>query len=334
MRTQNRNLITSNMRVVVLVAALLWCCQTADGAEPAGSLPASTEKDTFFIIPHTHWEGAVFFTREEYLNSGLPHILQALNLLKVYPDYRFVLDQACYVKPFLERFPDEDAAFRKFVNEGRLAIVGGMDVMPDVNMPSGESFVRQVLYGKGYFRRKLGVDVTVAWQLDTFGHHAQMPQLLKLAGYRSFWFFRGVPDWNTPSEFLWEGLDGSRIPAFWLPHGYGVTYGSPRSLPEFTKFFKDRFASLAPFSKGPGRVGLAGADVSEPEENVPPWSRSSTARRMRLSIFASPCLLILRRRWPNVRRDLCSRASSTRSSRAPTAVGSNSSSGRENWSGC
>ncbi len=269
MRTQTRNLMTSNVPVAVLIAALLWCCQTADGAEPAGSLRASTKKDTFFIIPHTHWEGAVFFTREEYLESGLPHILQALKLLKAYPDYRFVLDQACYVEPFLERFPDEDAAFRKFVKEGRLAIVGGMDVMPDVNMPSGESFVRQVLYGKGYFRRKLGVDVTIAWQLDTFGHHAQMPQLLKLAGYRSFWFFRGVPDWNTPSEFLWEGLDGSRIPAYWLPHGYSVTYGSPRSLPEFTEFFKERFDSLAPFSKGPNRVGLAGADVSEPEENLP-----------------------------------------------------------------
>lgn len=270
MRTQTRNLMTSNVRVVVLVAALLWCCQAVDGAEPAGSLPASTKTDTFFIIPHTHWEGAVFFTREEYLESGLPHIVQALKLLRDYPNYRFVLDQACYVKPFLERYPDEDAAFRKFVKEGRLVIVGGMDVMPDVNMPSGESFVRQVLYGKGYFRRKLGVDVTVAWQLDTFGHHAQMPQLLKLAGYRSLWFFRGVPDWNTPSEFLWEGLDGSRIPAYWLPHGYSVAHGSPKSLPEFTKFFKERFDSLAPFSKGPGRVGLAGADVSEPEENVPP----------------------------------------------------------------
>ena len=112
--------------------------------------------------------------------------------------------------------------FRKFVDEGRLAIVGGTDVMLDVNMPGGESFVRQVLYGKGYFREKLGVDVTVGWQLDTFGHHAQMPQLLKLGGYQSFWFFRGVADWDVPAEFLWEGIDGSRIPAFWLPHGYAA----------------------------------------------------------------------------------------------------------------
>ena len=226
-------------------------------------------KDTFFFIPHTHWEGAVFKTREEYLEIGLPNILRALRLLKVYPNYRFVLDQACYVKPFLERYPEEEALFRKFVLEGRLAIVGGTDVMLDVNMPGGESFIRQVLYGKGYFRKKLGVDVSVGWQLDTFGHHAQMPQLFKLAGYRSFWFFRGVPEWDTPSEFLWEGLDGSQIPAFWLPHGYAITYFSPKSLPEFSDFIKKQFDSLTPFTQRNIRVGLAGADVCEPEEHIP-----------------------------------------------------------------
>ncbi|MFH0797319.1 MAG: glycoside hydrolase family 38 C-terminal domain-containing protein [Candidatus Omnitrophota bacterium] len=226
-------------------------------------------RDTFFFIPHTHWEGAVFKTREEYLEMGLPNILRALRLLKQYPAYRFTLDQVCYVKPFLERYPEEEAAFRRFVAEGRLAIVGGTDVMPDVNMPGGESFVRQVLYGKRYFRKKLGVDVTVGWQLDTFGHHAQMPQLLKLAGYKSFWFFRGVSGLSGPSEFLWEGLDGSRIPAFWLPHGYANVYGSPNSLPEFTAFIKEKFDALTPFAQGPARVGLSGADVCEPEEHVP-----------------------------------------------------------------
>jgi alpha-mannosidase len=226
-------------------------------------------RDSFFFIPHTHWEGAVFKTREQYLEMGLPHILQALRLLKLYPDYRFALDQACYVKPFLERYPEEEASFRQFVEEGRLAIVGGTDVMADVNMPGGESFVRQILYGKGYFRKELGVDVTTSWQLDSFGHHAQMPQLLKLAGYRSLWFFRGVADWETPAEFLWEGLDGSRIPAFWLAHGYAVTYGSPDEAEEFARFMEERFEQLTPFARGPERVGLAGADVCEPEEHVP-----------------------------------------------------------------
>ena len=75
-------------------------------------------KETFFIIPHTHWEGAVFKTREEYLEIGLPYILRALRLLKAHPNYRFVLDQACYVKPFLERYPEEEATFRKLIGEG------------------------------------------------------------------------------------------------------------------------------------------------------------------------------------------------------------------------
>lgn len=226
-------------------------------------------EETFFFIPHTHWEGAVFKTREEYLEIGLPNILRALHLLDEYPDYKFVLDQVCYVKPFLERFPEHEENFKKYVDEGRLAIVGGTDVMLDVNMPGGESYIRQVLYGKKYYRQKLGVDVKVGWQLDTFGHHAQMPQLLKLAGYTSFWFFRGVPDWNTPAEFLWEGLDGSQIPAFWLPLGYAVTYSSPKTFTEFTSFFNQQYELLTPFSRGPHRVGLAGADVCEPETHVP-----------------------------------------------------------------
>ncbi len=83
-------------------------------------------KATLWLIPHTHWEGAVFKTREEYLVVGLPNILKALNMLKRYPDYRFVLDQVAYVKPFLERYPEEEPAFRKFVAEGRLQLVGGM----------------------------------------------------------------------------------------------------------------------------------------------------------------------------------------------------------------
>src|SRR3954467_15316417 len=101
----------------------------------ADSAVNSGEKGTFWIIPHTHWEGAVFKTREQYLEMGLPHILQALRLLKTQPDYRFVLDQVAYIRPFLDRYPEEKPAFKQFVEEGRLQIVLGMDVMPDVTCP-------------------------------------------------------------------------------------------------------------------------------------------------------------------------------------------------------
>lgn len=261
-------------------AVCFLTCLSLSGLTSAGVTGARTrtqsqrehapqQKDTFWIIPHSHWEGAVFKTREEYLEIGLPNILKALNVLKAHPEYRFVLDQAAYVKPFLERYPEEEATFRKMVADRRLEIVGGTDIMPDVNMPSGESIVRQILYGKGYYRDKLGVEVTVGWNLDTFGHHAQMPQLLKLAGYKSYWFFRGVHSLDTPSEILWQGIDGTQIPAFWLPYGYALMYGSPSNFPEFERFARARFGALTPFSRGKDRVAVSGADVSEPEEHLP-----------------------------------------------------------------
>jgi len=273
-------------RAVLRVLSLVLYAAVVAGAQPA-ALPSGPEarpalpqaspqrtsadppKGALWIIPHTHWEGAVFKTREEYLDIGLPNILKALNLLSAYPDYRFVLDQAAYVRPFLERYPTEALTFRRFVSQRRLEIVGGNDVMLDVNIPSGESWVRQVLYAKGYYRDQLGVDVTVGWALDTFGHHAQMPQLLKLAGYKSYWFQRGVRGADVPSEFLWQGIDGTRIPAFWLPLGYGLFYPSARNPAEFDRYARGTWAALGQHSRGSERVAMAGADVIEPEEVLP-----------------------------------------------------------------
>jgi alpha-mannosidase len=257
--------------IVVIVVSLLASVTRAAG-------PAPQAKPTLWVVPHTHWEGAVFKTREEYLEMGLPNILKAMRLLREQPSYTFTLDQVAYVKPFLERFPEEAADFRKYLAEGRLYLAGALDVMPDVNMPGGETFVRQMQYGKGYYRRSLGVDVTSAWLVDTFGHHAQMPQLLALGGYKAFWFSRGVPKPDFPSELLWEGIDGTRIPAFWLPYSYGLFYSSPADPEKFAEFAKARYGLLDPNSSGPDRVGLSGADVSEPEEHLVPMIEAFNRR--------------------------------------------------------
>jgi len=247
---------------VFLVAGANRHAQASDDAAN------ETGKPVLWILPHTHWEGAVFKTREDYLQMGLPHILTALRLLRQFPEYRFTLDQVAYVRPFLERYPEEAADFKRFVAEGRLQIVGGTDVMPDDNMPSGESFVRQMLYGKGYVRQTLGVDVKTSWMLDTFGHHAQMPQLLRLAGFDSFWYFRGVEDDKTaPIQSMWQGLDGTTIRAIKPPF---VFYKPPKDFAKFTDFMEKRYTSLAPFSRdATDRVDLDGEDVTDPELYVP-----------------------------------------------------------------
>jgi alpha-mannosidase len=262
------------LRSLAVQAAVLLAIAALGVAGPPAPQPQTPQqqesaKSTLWVIPHSHWEGAVFQTREGYLKIGLPHILQALDLLRRFPDYHFVLDQVAYVKPFLERYPEEAAEFRKFVREGRLEIVGANDVMLDVNMPSGESWVRQALYGKRYYERELGTDVTVGWAIDTFGHHAQMPQLLKLAGFKSYWFQRGVPGNDTPSEFLWQGVDGTKIPAFWLALGYGLLYPVPSSQYEFDREARDIWRLEDHYSHFPNRVAVAGADVIDPQAGLP-----------------------------------------------------------------
>ncbi|MBV8709641.1 MAG: hypothetical protein JO028_20820, partial [Acidobacteriaceae bacterium] len=141
-------------RIKVTILLILACFYLIGGALWA-QLPS---KEVVLIIPHTHWEGAVFKTREEYLKEGLPNILKALYLLKKYPEYRFVLDQMCYVRPFIERYPTEVASFREMLAQGRLQIAGGTDTMHDNNMPSAESIVHQYLLGKSWFRERLGYD--------------------------------------------------------------------------------------------------------------------------------------------------------------------------------
>jgi alpha-mannosidase len=269
--TSRRNLSNQILILLLLIGSAL-AASGADGGE------AGPPRPQLYYIPHTHWEGAVFKTREEYLDEGLVNILKAVRLLREYPEYKFALDQVAYFRPFLERYPEQSAAFRKFIAEGRLEIVGGMDVMPDMVKPGGESIVHQIQYAKGYCRRELGVDVKTAWLVDTFGHHPQEPQLLRLGGFDSFWFCRGVPRRDIPSEFLWQGIDGTTIPAMWLPGFYGLFYGPPRNQTEFAKWFEARFDSLTPHARGPERVGLAGVDVSAPEEYVTPLVREFNAR--------------------------------------------------------
>ena len=255
------------------------CLALLAGLFRAAHVAQAQSPDTAYIIPHTHWEGAVFKTREEYLEIGLPHIVKALYLLKKYPNYRFVLDQMCYVRPFLERYPQKSLPFESSCRKAACKSQEARIRMHDNNIPSGESIARQYLLGKSYFRDALGYDVTTGWGLDTFGHNAQMPQILKLAGMKSYWFQRGVPGIDTPSEFSWRGIDGTEIPAFWLSIGYSALVNIPNSGSAFAGLVNRQFNALNPFSRGRERVLMAGADVWEPEEHLPAHVRELQRRR-------------------------------------------------------
>ncbi|MBQ0125275.1 MAG: alpha-mannosidase [Clostridiales bacterium] len=102
---------------------------------------------------------------------------------------------------------------QRLVKEGKWHIMGGWYIQPDCNIPSGESFVRQILAGKYYFLDKFGVEPHTAINFDAFGHSRGLVDIMKKAGYDSYIFCRPEPDMlDLPAEqFNWVGFDGSKI---------------------------------------------------------------------------------------------------------------------------
>ena len=104
---------------------------------------------------------------------------------------------------------------RKLVAQGRWHVMGGWYLQPDCNIPSGESFVRQILVGRWYFRDRFGVTPTVAANVDSFGHSRGLVQILARSGYDGYLFCRPKrEEGSTPAaEFIWVGFDGSEVTA-------------------------------------------------------------------------------------------------------------------------
>jgi alpha-mannosidase len=147
----------------------------------------------------------------------------ALNLLREYPDFKFTMSSAQTYEWMEEKYPDLFKEIQRRAKEGRWEIIGGMWVEPDLNMPAGESLVRQILLGKRYFRNKFGVDVKIGWNPDSFGYNWQLPQIYKKSGMDYFvtqkllW----AHEFTTfPYKlFWWEAPDGSRLLTY-FPHDY------------------------------------------------------------------------------------------------------------------
>ncbi|KAL1229088.1 Alpha-mannosidase 2C1 [Trichinella pseudospiralis] len=105
-----------------------------------------------------------------------------LRLMEEYPDLTFACSQALQMRWVQKFYPDLFAQIVKCVQEGRFVLVGGAWVEHDGCLPSGESFVRQLLYGQTYFKENFGVTCTEAWLPDTFGYSGQLPQIFASAG--------------------------------------------------------------------------------------------------------------------------------------------------------
>jgi alpha-mannosidase len=213
---------------------------------------------TIYLVPHSHYDVAWAFTKEDYLKINEDILLQAVDLMRKHEEYKFSWEQIFPLKVLEEKNPKLWSEIREMIQKGRLEIVDGQYLMPDTMLPTGEVLIREIFFGKKYCKEKFGVDVPVAWCADSFGMNAQLPQIYEKSGYKWVAFRRGTKE--TQSEFLWRGIDGTSILAHWMPLGYRAGL----NLDEL----EDRYIDLNKYASTSHILMPSGSGVTLPQEET------------------------------------------------------------------
>jgi alpha-mannosidase len=180
------------------------------------------QRATFHLTGNAHIDAAWLWPWTETVDVVKRTFGTALQLMYEYPEYTYTQSAAAYNEWVAQKYPDMNAEIGRRIKEGRWEIVGGMWVEPDLNMPDGESLVRQLLVGKRWFKQAYGVDVRIGWNPDSFGYTWQLPQIYKKSGVD--YFVTQKMTWNDTNQlpfklFWWESPDGSKVLTY-FPHDY------------------------------------------------------------------------------------------------------------------
>jgi alpha-mannosidase len=200
--------------------------------EKLEALEPLLQKATFHLTGNSHIDAAWLWPSTETVDVVKRTFGTALQLMYEYPQYTYTQSAAQYNAWLAEKYPDLNAAIAQRIKEGRWEVVGGMWVEPDLNMPDGESLVRQLLVGKRWYKQAYGVDVRIGWNPDSFGYTWQLPQIYKKSGVD--YFVTQKMTWNDTNQlpfklFWWESPDGSKVLAY-FPHDYANNNLSPIRL--------------------------------------------------------------------------------------------------------
>src|SRR5580698_6695507 len=182
------------------------------------------------IVGNSHIDMAWLWPWTETVEVVRNTFQSVLDLMREYPDFKFTMSSARTYEWIQEKYPDMFHEIEQRVKEGRWEIIGGMWVEPDLNMPDGESLVRQILVGKRYFQKNFGVDVKIGWNPDSFGYNWQLPQIYKKSGMDYFvtqkllW----AHEFTTfPYKlFWWQAPDGSKLLTY-FPRDYAASIEGP-----------------------------------------------------------------------------------------------------------
>ena len=188
---------------------------------------------TFSAIGHAHLDLAWLWPiRETRRKLGRTFANVVANMER-YPEYKFGGSQAQQFEWLKEQYPKLFAKVKQKVDEGRFELQGGLWVESDTNATGGESLVRQVLYGKRFFKEQFGKDMRMCWLPDAFGFSGALPQILRKSGIEYFLTIK--LSWSEHFEFpfhtfRWQGIDGSEVLVHMPPEGNYNSAGDPAAI--------------------------------------------------------------------------------------------------------
>lgn len=195
---------------------------------------------------HGHLDLAWLWPIRETKRKGARTFSSQLFYADRYDDYVFGASQAQLFVWMKDNYPELYLRIKEAVKQGKITVQGAAWVESDVNLPCAESLIRQMLYGKKFFKDEFGVDSNVLWLPDTFGYSGSLPQIIKKCGID--YFITQKLSWNTVNEFPyhtfnWKGTDGTEVLAHLLPAN---TYNGPLTPEELLRVeneYKERSVS-------------------------------------------------------------------------------------------
>jgi len=175
-----------------------------------------------FFIGNAHIDPVWLWDWREGVSEVLVTFSDAKNMLKKHKDLCFTASSTIFYE-WVEKI--DRNLFRELkdiIARDRWEIAGGWIIEPDCNIPFGESFVRHSLYGQQYYYSRFGKKTVVGYNIDSFGHNWNIPQILSKSGIKYYVFMRPGPhEKELPSPiFWWEAPDGSRVLAYRIPYSY------------------------------------------------------------------------------------------------------------------
>ncbi len=229
------------------------------------------EQLNIIIVPHTHWDREWYQTFQQFRIRLVKTVDKLLDILERDETFSyFMLDgQTIVLDDYLEVQPEQEERLKHYIRAGRI-LTGPWYLQPDEFLVSGESLIRNLQIG---MRRaaEFGNSMRVGYVPDTFGHIAQLPQILQGVGIDNAVFWRGVGAEATRSEFYWAAPDGTKVLVIHLadPAGYSNARFLPLNPEEFVSRVELLASNILPMATTNNLLFMNGSDHLEPQDGLP-----------------------------------------------------------------